>query len=284
MINALGYEQQGQHQRFEPRSQQHGEREEQDRHIHLHFHLHLTFRARQGRSTSLNARRVKSILAALAAATVIPLWLFPWAIFPTDGPPPPAWENLLVVSSFVIMVTGLALAWGAVGTLLRQTWRANPRERLGLVLPLALLLLIVLLTAASFWSPNPGPLPGFLMLLGAIPFMGVFLAHPLFTALLLKRVSHETRALSQQALTHRKLGFVAVAGMALLLLGGLLFNISILLSGGIAPLIIFLPATCMAVIVAIYTLLASRKSTQARPKDTSASDVDSPEEPRGYRG
>ncbi len=85
MINALRYEPRG--QRFEPRSQQHSEREEQDRHIHLHFHLHLTFRARQGRSTSLNARCVKSMLAALVAARVIPLWLLPWAFFPADGPP-----------------------------------------------------------------------------------------------------------------------------------------------------------------------------------------------------
>ncbi len=56
--------------------------------------------------------------------------------------------------------------------------------------------------------------------------MGVFLAHPLLTALLLGRVSREAHALSQQAPTHRKLGFVAGAGMVLLLLGGLLFNLS----------------------------------------------------------
>ena len=125
------------------------------------------------------------------------------------------------------------------------------RERRGLLLPFALLLLIVLLTAAFFWLPNPGLLSSLLMLLGAVPFMGVLLAHPLFTALLLGRVRRGARALSQQAPTHRKLGFVAVAGMVLLLFGGLLYNVAILLGGGIAQMILFLPATCMAIIVAM---------------------------------
>ncbi len=251
MINALRYEPRGPRQQFEPREQPHGER--QDRHLHLHFHLHLTWRASQRRSASLNPRWVKGMLSTLAAATVIPLWLLPWAIFPGDGPPPPTWVNLLAVWSFVSMVAGLALAWGAVGTLLRQAWRGGLRERLGLVLPLALLLLIVLLTIGYSWLGNSGPPPLFLTLLGAIPFMGVLFAHPLLTALLLGRVSREAQALSQQAPTHSKLGFVAVAGMVLLLLGGLLFNLSILLSGGVAQMIMFLPATCMAVIVAIRT-------------------------------
>ena len=55
MLNALRYEPRGQRQLFEPRSQQHSEREEQDRHIHLHFHLHLTFRARPYRCLLLVA-------------------------------------------------------------------------------------------------------------------------------------------------------------------------------------------------------------------------------------
>jgi hypothetical protein len=283
MIYALRYEPRGQRQRFEPEIEIQ-QREEQDRHIHLHFHLNLTYRVRQGRSTSLNASRVKSILTALVAATVIPLWLLPWAIFPSDGPPSPAWENMLVVWSFVSMVAGLVLAWIAIGTLLRQVWRANPRERRGLVLPFAFLLLIVLLTTAFFWLPNPGLLSGLMMLLGAVPFMGVLLAHPLFTALLLGRVSREARALSQQAPTHRKLGFVAVAGMVLLLFGGLLFNVAILLGGGIAQMILFLPATCMAIIVAMRPnarLFRSPVRMQARPKDASPFDVGSFRE-RGY--
>ena len=283
MIHALRDVPRGQCQRFEAREQQNGEG--RDRHLHVHFHLHLTWRASQGHSASLNPRWVKGMLSALAAATVIPLWLLPWAILPDDGPPLPAWEHLLVVWSFVSMVAGLALAWGAVGTLLRQVWRGSLRERLSLIPPWACLLLIVLLTAAYAWLGNSGPPPLFLTLLGAIPFMGVFLAHPLFAALLLGRVSREAQALSQQAPTHRKLGFVAVAGMALLLLGGLLFNIALLLSGGVAQMILFLPATCMAVIVAIRTsvrLFRSRGSAQARPKDTSPSNVDSFRERGSY--
>jgi hypothetical protein len=267
MIHALRYEPRGQRQRFEPQEQQHSEREEQDRHLHLHFHLHLTFRARQGRSAPLNVRQVKGMLTAVAAATVIPLWLSPWVFSPPDVHPP-TWVNLLGVWSFVMMVAGLALAWGAIGTLLRQSWRASPRERRVLVLPLAGLLLIVLLTAAYNWLNTPaGPPPGWLMLLGVIPYMVVFLAHPLLSTLLLGWVRREARALSQQAPTHRKLGFIAVAGMVLLLLGAFLFNLAFLLEG--APLLLFFPATCIAVIVAIR----SRVSTQARPKDVSPSEV-----------
>jgi len=46
----------------------------------------------------------------------------------------------------------------------------------------------------------------------------------------------------------------------------------------------FLPAMGAAVFVAICTLFKSRKSTPARPKDASPSDVDSEHPPRGYRG
>lgn len=81
--------------------------------------------------------------------------------------------------------------------------------------------------------------------------------------------------------------------MVLMVLGGLLLNLSGMLS---SPLIsssppfsalLFLPAMCAAVIVALRTLFGlfrSRESTQARPKDASPSDVDSSQEPRGYRG
>lgn len=278
MIQALRYEPRGQRQRFEPPEQQ-----QQDRHIHLHFHLHFTFRAHQGRSAYLNVRWVKSMLVALVAATVIPLWLFPWVFFPVDGFPPPAWERLLVVS-FVSMVVGLALAWCAVGTLFYQAWRANPRERLGMALPFALLLLIVLLTAAYQWLGNPGPPPLFLTLLGPLPFIGVLFAHPLLTALLLGRISREAQALSQQAPTYRKLGFVAVAGMVLMLLGGVLLNLSFMLSGGNTQWP-FLPAILFAAIVAIGTsirLFRLRRRMEAHPKDPSPADIDSWQEPQGY--
>jgi len=128
------------------------------------------------------------------------------------------------------------------------------------------------------------PPPLFLTQLALIPFGGVLVAHPVITALLLGRVSRDAHALSQQAPTHRKLGFVAVAGMVLLLLGGLLFNLSILLSGGIWPNL-FLPGTCMGVIIALrmgVQLFRSRVNTQTHPKDGSPSDLDSWQEPRGY--
>jgi len=278
MIQALRYEPRGQRQRFDPQEQQNSK--QQDRHIHLHVHLNLTFRANQGRATHPNAIGLRRIFAALLAATVMPLGIFLCVVgTAADGPPPPAWENLMWVSSCLCVVAGLALAWWAVGALLSQVWRASPRGRLGLVLPLFLLLLIPLVLAALelfgsvFVNILFPPLP-FLLLV-------VLFAHPLLTALLLGWVSREARALREIAPTHRKLGFVVVAGMGLVLLGGLLFNFFALLSGGLSQLL-FLPAIPIAVIVAIRTsvrLFHSRGSMQAHPKDASPFDTGSPEEP-----
>jgi hypothetical protein len=179
------------------------------------------------------------------------------------------------VSSCLSVVAGLALAWCAVGALLCQAWRASPLGRLGLVLPLFLLLLIPLAAALEQFGPL------FLKLLFAIPLLVVLIAHPLLTALLLGWVSREARALREIAPTSSKLGFVVVAGMGLVLLGGLLLNLFFMLSGGNTQLI-FLPAIPIAVIVAIRTFLGlsrSRGRMQAHPKDASPFDAGSPEEP-----
>ena len=102
-------------------------------------------------------------------------------------------------------------------------------------------------------------------------FLVVVLAHPLITALLLLWVSREARALSPKAPTHSKLGFAVVGGMVLLLLGGLLLNLTAMLVS-VPLLLLFLPAVCLAIIVALCTLVRlsrSRKNNQARPKDAS---------------
>jgi len=127
----------------------------------------------------------------------------------------------------------------------------------------------------------------FLLLLVATPLLVLLtLVHPLITALLLMRVSREARALSQTAPAHTRLSFVLVSGMVITLLGGLLWNLSAVL--GSLPFVLqfapFLPAMGAAVFVAICTLFKSHKSTPARPKDASPSDVDSEHPPRGYRG
>lgn len=271
MIQALRYEPQGQRQRFEPPEQQ-----EQIRHIHLHVHLNLTMRARQRRATHPNAIRLRRIFAALLAATVMPLGIFLFAMFTAaDGPPPTAWENLMWVSSCLSIVAGLALAWWAFGILIFQVWRESPRGRLGLVLPLYLLLLIPLAAALEQFGPL------FLKLLFSIPLLVVLIAYPLLTALLLGWVSREARALREIAPTPSKLGFIAVAGMVLVLLGGLLWNLFFMLSGGNTQLI-FLPAIPIAIIVAICTLVRpprSHGSMQAYPKDPSPFDTGSHEEP-----
>ncbi len=284
MIQAFRYEPQGQRQRFE--------RQEQDRHIHLHVHLHLTFRVRQRRSTTSNAIRLRRIFAALLAATVMPLCIFLWTVLAAFRPLPTLWANLVWVSSGVSVVAGLALALCAVGALLRDVWRASPRGRLGLVLPLVLLLLIPI-AAACFWFGTQGTItmlwlsllhqlsviPLIVVLIAhpfsVIPLIVVLIAHPFITALLLERVSREASTLREIAPTHSKLGFVVVGGMVLVLLGGLLLNLSFMLSGGIGGLI-SLPAICLAVIVTSVRLSRSCGSTQARPKEASPFDIGSP--------
>jgi len=72
--------------------------------------------------------------------------------------------------------------------------------------------------------------------------------------------SREARALSPTATAHRRLSFVVVSGMVLALLGELLWYLFVMLGGGL-PSIVLPPVLCAAVIVAIGTLLTSRKNT-----------------------
>jgi hypothetical protein len=295
MMHALGYEPRGQRQRFEPREQH-----EQDRHIHLHFHLDLTFRSKQERSIHPDALPfIRRIFAALLAATAMPLLILPLAMIPPDGPPPTTLENQMLLACGVSVVVGLALAWYAVGTLLFQAWRANPRGHLDLILPLAwranphrlfglvlslLLLLLILFGVASYFFGLPGAISGFLVLIFWFPYILMFVANPLITALLLKWVSREAGTLREQAPMHSKLGFVVVGGMMLMMVGGILFNLQSMLGGGISPLIYLLPI-CIAIIVAIRTLFGLFRSSgniQAHPKDASLSDFDLSQEPREY--
>lgn len=275
MIQALRYEPHDQRQRFEPREQQGGERKGQDRHIHLHFHLNLTFRSSQGRSTHPNAIRITRILAALVGATVIPLWLF--GALAQEGTP-----NTLSWIAGISFLAGLTLAWGFGGLpLLVSAWRSTPHVRF---LLLVLLLIIPLSLLPSLWLPAILPL---LEILSIHPLSLLFYVHPLISAILLTYVSRKARVLRQEATTHSRLSSVVVCGMLLMLLGGLLLNLSLMLGGGM-PSVVVLLVICGAVIVAIRTLFGlsrSRENTQvqARPKDASASDVDSPGEPLGYR-
>ena len=288
MIYALRYEPQDQRQRFEPQEQQSGEQQEQDGHIHLHFHLNLTFRARQRRSTPPNAIRFTRIFAALVGATVIPLWLF-GAIAQEGGMS----TTLSILAG--IFLAGLALAWGfGCLPLLVSAWRASPR--VGFLL-LVLLLIIPFSLWPGLWLFAIMRLLGILWIGPGLPLLLLLLllllyVHPLISALLLACVSREVRALRQTATAHSRLSLVIVSGMALMLLGGLLLNLFVMLSTPLvspAPpfsALLFLPAMCAAVIVAIRTLFGlshSCESTRARPKDASPSDVDSSGEPRGYR-
>ena len=188
-----------------------------------------------------------------------------------DGPPDP----LLSLGNlpFVLLFAGLALAWGfGCLPLLVSAWRGSPHGRFRLFGSLALLLSIsFLFLLALGFGAIPAPV--------VVPLLfPLFFIQPLITALLLMWVSREARALRQTASAHRRLSFVVVSGMVLALLGELLWYLFAMVGGGML-LVVVPPVTFAAVIVAICTLLESRKSTQARPKDASPSGVGSPGEP-----
>ena len=277
-MHALRYEPQSQHQRFESREQQSGEGEEK----HIHLHLHLTFRARKARSISPNATRIMSIFSDLLAATLMPLGIFIFNLLILsgpihDGPPDPLLSlwNL----AFLILCSGLALAWGCgFLPLLVSAFRASPSGRLSLLGPLVLRLFIGIAFLFLLGMGFP-----FVTMLAFLPFVLLLVAHPLITAFFFIRVSREARALREMTPAHTRLSFILMSGMGIALLGGLLLNLSVVLSflpffWQFAP---FLPAMGAAVIVAIYTLFQSRKSTQPRPKDASLSDAAASRE-RGY--
>lgn len=267
MINALRYKPRSQRQRFEPREQQNGERQEQGRHIHLYLHLNLTLRTSQGRSTQSHTTRIMSIFVALVYATAIPLWLFAgWLLDHTSS-------TLSVLAGMFLV--GLALAWGGgCVPLLVSARRAIPRDRFVL-----LVRLLVLFSLLPLWVM---PILGISVLTFFHLFWLLFAVQPLISAILFAWVSHEVRALRQVAPASPKHRLVIVSGMALMLLAGLLLNLSVLLSGStlVSPLL-FLLVICAAVIVAICTLFTSHKKAQPRPKNASLSDVTSTRS-RGY--
>ena len=291
MIQTLRYEPRGQRQRYEPREQQSTEPGQRHTHLHLHLHLHLSWRARQGRSTSLGAMRVVRICAALVGAAVMPLWLFFFAGTIQDAIPPNL--SALFHLAWITLFVGLALAWCAVGALLLVLWRARPRGRFGLLLPLVLLLLIPLFLLHGL---QVVPLVAFLGPLNFLLLFVVLIVHPLISALLLLYVSREARALRKVAPTHAWLSFVVVSAMALILLSGLLLNLSLMLGNPPGFLQLLLPAMCGAVLIplslllgAMLTVFASLSqrqppSSQPHPKDVSPADVDSSWELREYRG
>ncbi len=129
-----------------------------------------------------------------------------------------------------------------------------------------------------------GAIPPPLMELLVIPLLfPLFFIQPLVMALLLMWVSREARTLRQTASTYRRLSFVVVSGMVFALLGELLWYLAAMQGSGMLSVVVP-PVMFAVVIVAICTLLELRKSTQARPKDASPSDVESEHSPRGYRG
>lgn len=172
-----------------------------------------------------------------------------------------------------LFLVGLAIA-GGLGCL--PLLIANPRAtpRVGILLLVLFLIMPLLLPSLVLVFPL-----GILQILSSLLLWLLLYGHPLISALLLAYVSREARALIPTATTHSKLSFVVVGGMALMLLGGLLLNLFAMLGSGPPPqLLLFLPAMCGAVLIAMYSLFGlfrQRKNMRAHPKDASPFDVDS---------
>ena len=279
MIHASDYEPQDHNQRFET--------QEQDRHILLD--MNPTFKTSQDRSTYPNANRVLRILAALIGATVINLVIFFLISLALYNPSEDGKFITLYNIAWVVLFVGLALSWCAIGSLLLDVWPSKPLQRFGLLLTLVLLLSIPFLLLNGF---NGHWFATFLAPLGIIyPILLIFSLAllqppilPLYTALLLACVSHEVRALRQEASPYTRLSYVLASGMVLILLSGFLLSLSFILNDSPLTYLFYLPYLCAAVIVTICSLFKLRKSTKGRPKDASPSDLDSSQEPRGYRG
>jgi hypothetical protein len=286
MIHVLRYEPRGQRQRFEPR-------EQQDRHIHLHFHLNLTFRASQERSTQPNAIRITRIFAALVGASVMAVGLFLPVL--NSGP-----STTLFFFTMNIILAGLALAWGTVWLgglpLVVSAWRSTPRVRFGLSLPFVPLLLTpILLGLISV--PWLGPI---LAALSGTPFFNsiwfsflVFYGYPLTSVLMINRAIRRAAIPDKQLRFASRLSFVVVGGIALMLLGALLWGLTFLpLGPGVigwlpwssglswSSWLPYLLGICLAFIVAVSMLFSRPRShDNAQPKQEHAIDEEQPQAP-----
>ena len=285
MIHTLRYEPRGQRQRFESQGQQRVERGEQDRHIHLHFHLDLTFRGKHRRSLHSNAIHMTRIFAALVAATAMYLTSLSLGHFgPVPMPPTP----FLGLADPTLRL-GLLIAWVATWLgglpLLISAWRSTPRVRFLLAFPFLPILLTIFLMFVGL-----GSIFGVLLTVIGFPlaFMCLFYVYPFISTLLLTRAIHLATIHDSWLRSANRLSFMVVGGLLLMLLGTLLRMLSFFL---IAPAVLsawqfWLPmlGLDLAVIFATVTLFSwflSQESMQARPKDTSPSDVDVFRE-RGY--
>lgn len=262
MIDALRYEPQS--QRFEPRERQRSEA--QYRHIHLH--LHLRFRVRQtsqGRPTHPTAISVTRIFAALVCATLMAFTLFLPVI--NSGPSTP-FQNIAQIT----ILAGLVVAWGAVliGGLplfisaLYSKLRIRFLLTVPLIIPLLFMIFIPPISRAVGAVINVIPL-GFLLL---------FYAYPIISAISVNHAIRQAEIADKWLRFASKLSYVVVFGMALILLGGLLWGPAFLLISGMDyswyNWLPFLSGMCVAFIVAVHALFSrsrARDYAQPRPKD-----------------
>ena len=293
MIHAFRYEPQEQRQRFEPQEQQSSDR------WHKHIHLHLSSRVRQGRFSPLSAIRLTRIFAALVGASIMAVGLFLPVL--NSGP-----STTLFFFTMNIILAGLALAWGAVWLgglpLVVSAWRSTPRVRFGLSLPFVPLLLtpiLLRLIAVPWLGPILAALSG-IPFFNSIWFSFLFYGYPLISVLMINRAIRRAAIPDKQLRFASRLSFVVVGGIALMLLGALLWGLTFLpLGPGVigwlpwdsslswSSWLPYLLGICLAFIVAVSMLFGwprSRESRQARPKDASPFEIASSGEPRGDRG
>lgn len=284
LIHALCYEPRGQRQRFEPREQQSHEVRNRHLHLHLNLHLHLDLSVRLRRVSPTAVARVTTIFAAFLGALSMALSLYLQQ----------ATSNLQQAPLFTLagnIIQGgawlglIAVLLGGI-PLVVAAWRSTPRSRnllLGGLCAPWLIIFLLLLNMMAHLGPT----------FGNILFPLLFYGGPLLSTIAI------TRALRQAEIADKWLRFathlsrLVVLGMVLMLVGVVLwgFALALFAPGWFAvllPLLAF-PWDSWLLIAVVVALWASFRqvhppASQPRPKDASPFDVDSSQEPRGYRG
>jgi hypothetical protein len=335
MVHILRFERPG--QRFAPHERLRGEA--RYKHLNLHLHLRLSFRVRQKHFSQPGVVRVTRIFAALVGASAMAITLFRERYL--NGVYGAQYTSHFNTLAVIVVLGGLVLAWSAAVLaslpLLVSAIRSKPRARVLLAILLAVLCLVPLLLvpgsplhislAQIFARPVyafsrmslPLPINAIVSLvlgwLGAyypIIILGFYI-YPLICTTLFNRAIRQTTIADKWLRFARKLSFVMVGGMALALLGGILWGVSLLLLAPTLSLaadtwftagdpwyawsawldypwyswLPFVLGMLIAFIVAARTLLArprSRDHGEARPHNASPSDIASSHETREYTG
>ena len=287
MIHAVHYEPHGQRQRFEPREQRENDLEQM--HLFLSLHLRLNLGARRRRTSRSLVARVTTIFAAFMGA--LSLVLSPYWTHAHSVQTPPILDALFglaghLVSAGALLGVGAVLLGGI--PLVVSAWRTSPRSRFLFLVPILASLPAIACSLFSVFimllSSQP---PAFFPILPVLLFYG----GTVVSTIAIIRAVRQARIADRWLRLANHLSRLVVLGMVLMLAGVILwgFALALVVHGWLAVLVPGLLFACGMFIAVLVALWASfwqvqPLAFQPRPHDISPSEVDSFQEPRGYRG